>query len=289
MADEPVAAQVAAPAPAPAAPAAPAPAAVTPPVPAAAPVPPGDGAAPAVISRETSEARPEAKAPAAAPEAVPAEKLATSILGDAKADGAQDAPAEAKAEIPATDAARPTYEAFKTPDGITLDEARVGEFSGILGEFEAKISANPAEAHTAAQELGQKLVDLYVNETRDVAQRFARLQHDNWQRVIGDQVAKVKSDAEIGRNRYDTSLARGAQMIDLYGKQYGAEAAQQLRDDLALTGAGNFHSVLKFVHWASAFAGVENATAVPATGAAPLRGGTRAQRLYPTLNGNGAA
>lgn len=229
---------------------------------------------------------PEAVAPEATPPAAdlsstaPAEApdpLAKSLLGEAKA-GETEEPAP-EAPQPAEPPPAPTYEAFALPEGVRLADDQVGKFTGLLGEYEQRIAATPADAHAATQELGQKLIDFYIAEQQNAQQRFARLQRDNWQRTIDGWVTQFREDREIGSNRQDTTLQRCAAMIDLYGGEVGAEHAQALRDVMTLTGAGNNPELIRFVNWAAGHA-VETARMVAASPRPMSVGQTKATRLY---------
>lgn len=239
------------------------------------------------------------------------EQPSTSLLGEAKPDGevvgkpeptdstietvkpeAKEEPkAEEKTDVvpekPAEPAPAPTYEAFTTPEGVTIDEAKIGAFTGLLGAFEQQVVADPSKAHEAAQAFGQQLIDLYVAEAQEAANRNARLQADHWQRTREGWAQDFREDPDIGRNRAETSLARMGAFLTLYGQRNGAEAEKAFRDAMTLTGAGDHPAVMKFVHWASRFA-VETPRLVPAiVPKGPATPGSKAQRLY--RNSAGAA
>lgn len=237
-----------------------------------------------------------------APEAVPSEAAPapsspeppSSLLSAAKSETALP-PAEAPAaETPAQEAAPepvplPSYEQFTLPEGVTLEEAQLGQFTGLLGEYERRLATTPAEAHQATQELGQKLIDLYVAETRTNIERVTEANRLAYQRMREQWLSDFRDDPQIGQNRQDTTVARCGAVLELYGSRVGAEREQALRDVMALTGAGDNPEVLRFINWAANFV-VESARPVPAQGnSAPVMG-SRAQRLYRhSIPMNGAA
>lgn len=278
--------------------------------------------APAASSTETvADASPAATE--TAPEVVVAETPAVeaerepSLLSDAKTEEVKEVPKEeakeaSKAEEPKEEPSKeeakeapkaeepkveevkeepkplpiPTYEKFTAPEGLTLDEGKLGEFTSILGEYENKIVTDPAQAHAVIQEMGQKMVDLYVQEARDTADRYTRLQRDNWDRTIESWRTEFREDPEIGVNRADTSLARMGGLLEMYGQTAGGERLSKLRDVLTFTGAGDNPEVLRFVNWAASKL-VETAKPVAAIGPRATAPTSRAQRLY--RNSTGAA
>ena len=218
-----------------------------------------------------SAAKPE-EAPAPAAEAAPAEKPAEA----AAEPEAKPAEAEKPAEAPKP----PVYEAFKLPDGVKLDDAKLAGFTGIMSEAEAKISADPAQAHAAMQEFGQKALDLYITQAREDADRFTRLQKETWDRTQEDWQAAFRNDPQLGKNRQETTLARMGGLMDLYGSSAGPERLQALRDIFTMTGAGNHLEVLRFVNWAAGRLTETARVVTPMMPRAPVQAGTPAQRLY---------
>lgn len=224
------------------------------------------------------------------PESAP-QTQSSSLLGEARQDQpAPEAPAPetVQPDAPQPDARPlPTYEAFTLPDGVQLDDKRLGEFNGILGEYENRVSADPAQAHAAAQELGQKMVDLYINEMRDLHERSARLQRETWDRTQQDWASKFREDPDIGRNQQQTTLARCGAMLEMYGSRVGPEQERAVRDAMTVTGAGNHPEVIRFLHWAATFA-VEQPRPVAAPVPIKPVPMTRSQRLYRNSLGGAA-
>jgi hypothetical protein len=107
-----------------------------------APVAAAPVAAPADLSSAT--------AAVVTPEAAPVVETVTpeakpSILSEA-APEKTEAPVEVKADAevkPVEPAVAPTYEPFKLPEGVKLDEKPLNEFTGLLGDIESKIAADP--------------------------------------------------------------------------------------------------------------------------------------------------
>jgi hypothetical protein len=232
-----------------------APAAVQPP----APEPIAQSAPGAVISEPTSGTTPEVAAPPSATPAdfpeTPAEP--TSILSGAEPEAPAaavepeaEAPKEAEPEAPPPEPlAPPVYEPFTLPEGVQLTEEKLGAFTGLLGEFENKVITDPTAAHAAAQEFGQKVLDLYVSESQAAAAAYAKQQQENWTALNEQWTSDFRADPQLGGNRVNTSLQRMGALMDLYGQHAGADRLQGVRDAFTLTGAGNHPEVLRFAHW----------------------------------------
>lgn len=160
---------------------------------------------------------------------------------------AEEKPEEKKPE----EVKPPVFEKYKVPEGVTVDETRIGAFNDILGDIETRIAADPAQAHGAMQDLGQKLVDFHVSEMATAAERAARHQREHWDRTREGWVSDFRADGEIGKNRADTTLGMIGSLIDMYGTHAGAEKVTQLRDTFTMTGAGDNPEVIRFMHWAA--------------------------------------
>jgi hypothetical protein len=258
---------------------------------------------PASLSPEPV-AEPVAQSEPVAPPVV--EEKRTSILSDAQGELKVDEPAkpetteevkaeeikeEPKAEEPAKEPeplAPPVYEAFQIPEGVTLAEDKIGTFSGLLGEYENKVITDPAQAHVAFQELGQKMVDFYVAEAKENAERAARLQRETWDRTVEEWQTAFRDDPEIGKNRQDTTLQRAGGLFNLYGQQTSPERETAVRDALGVTGAGNHPEVIRFVNWMASRLTERPRVVTPMLPKAPARQNlSPAQRLY--RNSTGAA
>lgn len=257
--------------------------------------PPATAAGSGPLVGNSSEAAPAAPVveapPAPSPAAeTPVAEATTPKAGSLLGDAGKEAPAaEAVApEQPAADAKPlPTYEPFKLPDGVQFDDERVGEFNGVLGEFENRIAGDPAQAHTIMQEMGQRMVDLYVREITELRERSARLQHEHWERTRQDWASQFREDADLGRNQQQTTLARCGAMLDRYGSVMGKEREQAVRDVLTMTGAGDHPEIIRLLHWASTFA-VEQPRPVAAPVPIKPIPMTRSARLYRNSLGGAA-
>lgn len=173
----------------------------------------------------------------------------------------------------------PVFEKYKLPEGVTVEEARLGSFNDMLGEIETRIATDPAQAHAAMQDLGQKLVDFHIAEMTTAAERAARHAREHWDRTREDWVKQFRDDPEIGKNRTDTSLSMIGSLVDMYGTTAGAETVTKLRDAWTATGMGDHPEMLRFMHWAASRLVETRRIVVPQpTAKAPAR--TPSQKLY---------
>ena len=223
-----------APAPAPVAAAAPVAAPKASPEPTAAPV----SATPAAAASATPA---PAVAPAAeAPKPVEGTPAApkTSLLAEAKETPESPAPASSDAapattEAPAAQAPLPSYDALTLPEGITLDNARVGEFDGLLGRYEQSSQGD----HAQFTALRQDLVNMYLAEK----QRDMQLQHENWNRTRDGWKQQIKDNPEYGKSRFEQTMKDAAVVRDRF-------ATPQFLQMIEFTGAGDHPGMIEFVN-----------------------------------------
>lgn len=132
------------------------------------------------------------------------------IDGQAKAEGDDKA-----GEVPET------Y-TFTAPEGVTLDEELVGEFSEIAKELKL-----PQEAAQKVADLGPKIM-----------QKFADHQAKTIVDVQAKWTADSKADAEFGGEQLDQNRAIAKQALEAYG-------TPELKTLLVDSGLGNHPEVLR--------------------------------------------
>jgi hypothetical protein len=267
MADE-IAAPVAAPT-APAAPAAAEAAPATTPAVSVAPAP----AAP------TAEAAPPAPAPVAAPAPAAAE-APTSILSEAKpatpAAPTAEATTPAVEPAPATPPPPPSYEAFKLPDGVQLDETKVTEFTKMLGELEVSGKAD----HAQVQAFGQRAVDFFIAEQQRQQQALV----DSFNTIRDGWKQEIKADATFGGQNYPATLAAAGALIEQYGGT--AEEVAALRHMLRITGAGDNPHLYRLMARAGKALAQEGKPVPAIVPKNPTTVSKSARRYAASLNGN---
>lgn len=228
--------------------------------------PEGDSA-----SAGASAAAPEASAAPAAAAAADGLTPPGSLVNNdppagetAPKDGEQSAnkPAEKPAEKPADD--KPIeYADFTLPEGVKLDDAKLGEFKTIAAE--AKMP----------QEHAQKLVDLYAAEIKQVQEAPLRA----WNDLQKQWREEVISDPEIGGANLDKNLAtiKGG-LNALLGEQ-----AKSFFEALNVTGAGNNPAIVRGLLKAAA----PHAPATPVDGNPGSGGKSAGAIMYPSMAGLG--
>lgn len=156
---------------------------------------------------------------------------------DDKSAAAETDPAKKDATAEAQPPAPVKYEAFKVPEGVKLDDERIGKFSEIAG------------AAQVPQDVAQSLVDLHVSEMQRFAEETKRAveqnQIDIWNRLNDTWKTDTRNDPQIGGARLETALSRGKALVEEYGG-----SPEQVRELLAHTrhnGMGNFPGFLRFL------------------------------------------
>lgn len=139
-------------------------------------------------------------APAPAAEVTPA--AAVAAAAPAAAAPAAPAPAPAPAPTPApASAAQPAapekYEAFKVPEGVTLDKPVVEVFEGVAKEL------------GLPQDKAQALID-------KVAPAMKAQETAAFEAMKATLLTAAKADAEIGGDKFDESVATARLALDAY-------------------------------------------------------------------------
>lgn len=187
--------------------AAPAAPAVTPAAPAAAPA-----ADPTLLTPPAAPAATDPK-PEGEPPAKPGDP-AKPEDGKAKDDG-KDQP----------QGAPEAYTDFTLPDGMEMDAAVLGEFTGLAKEL------------NISQESAQKLIDLQSKIATQQAEQYQAAvtkQGEQWKEA-------VKNDPELGGENYEKSVASAVKVIQSFGDD-------GLKDLLNSSGLGNHPALFKFCH-----------------------------------------
>lgn len=229
--------------------------ATTPDTAAPAAMPAAEPATPAVPAQEDVPAVPAEK-PAeatllgddAAAETAPATPDTPDTTTPAEAPKEGDAPKEGEAEPKKEEASQsdepaplPTYEAFTLPDGFQMDDAKLGEFTKELGEFQNLTKAD----QKAVQEFGQRLVDRHIALTQEHQQRLVEHFTTTWEKQKNDWKDAFEADPEIGGNRKDTTLKAAKEFIRTYG---GDESQRkEISKLMNETGIGNHPALIRLL------------------------------------------
>lgn len=170
---------------------------------------------------------PAEEAPAAEPVAEPAEAPAEESPAEAPAE----APAEEKPAEEAAEAPKPTYEAFKLPEGVKAEPEQMTAYHEVLGKY------------GLTQEAGQDLIDLHTKAIQETAQSIT----DQMVQRQTDVFTKMQDDWReefYGRhpNNHNTVLDNAKFAVADTIKN--AEKRKAFWGALSLTGAGNHPDVV---------------------------------------------
>lgn len=161
-----------------------------------------------------------------------------------------------KAEAPKADQAKdgsqsetaplPTYEAFKLPEGVQLEQKSLGEFTTELGSFEQKIAQmTPEDRHKAVQDFGQSLVNRYVSETKQTVQRLNDFYTSEFAKQISGWKDAFMKDPDMGGEKSTATLNSALEFIRTHG---GTETQQkELKSMLNATGVGNHPAFIRLL------------------------------------------
>jgi hypothetical protein len=134
----------------------------------------------------------------------------------------------------------PTYERFTLPEGIQIDEKKLGEFTKDLGEFQV---ANKVE-QTKVQEFAQKLVNRYIAESKETVDRLVKSYEATWEKQKNDWKESFISDPELGGNRQETTATAVQNLVDEFGGS--KEQITELRKFMDL-GIGNNPNLIRLM------------------------------------------
>lgn len=120
-----------------------------------------------------------------------------------------------------------TYEAFKLPEGFTLDAELLGEFTPVLKELNL-----PQEAAQKVIDFAPKVIARTVEQTTAaVLDQLGLKDHASWAQA-------VKADAEIGGDKLAENLAAAQKAMKAF-------ATPELHAVLKKTGLGNHPELIR--------------------------------------------
>ena len=193
--------------------------------------------APEVKPEPTPEVKTEAETkPEVKPEVKPETKPA-----DASADKTQPE-GEKKEESSQSDepASLPSYEPWKFPDNVKIDEAQIGEVNKMFGEFELEAKVDP---HAAMQKYGQQFLDRHIAGVQAAINTLAEAYQQSWKDQTKNWYESFVKDPEIGGEKKDASAAAAREFIRRHGGT--AEQQNELRKVMQDTGIGNHPAFIR--------------------------------------------
>lgn len=131
---------------------------------------------------------------------------------DTQADGSKSE--DAATENQSNDA---DYD-FTLPEGFTANEELAGELKVL------------AKENGLSKEVAQKFADLGV--------KMQQQQAEAWQTQVDQWAEQVKTDKELGGEKFDENISLAKQALDKFG-------GQELKDLLQSTGFGNHPAIVK--------------------------------------------
>lgn len=135
----------------------------------------------------------------------------------------------------------PSFESFTLPEGFTADEAQLGEFNKLLGEFENATKADHAEMH----KFGQSLLDRHIAELNNHAQKLNDFYKTSWEKQKNDWKESFLKDPDIGGNRQETTVKSALDFIRTHG---GTEEQQtEFRNLMETSGVGNHPAMIRLL------------------------------------------
>lgn len=131
----------------------------------------------------------------------------------------------------------PTYEAFKVPEDVSLDNDRVSAFTGILAELETTGKVD----HSLVQEFGQKAVNFHIEEIKKATQAVTDMYAQTWERQKLEWKDQFLKDPEMGGNRFQTTVDSALTFIRTHGGT--SEQQAEFKALMETSGLGN-HPVM---------------------------------------------
>jgi len=172
----------------------------------------------------------------------------------------ETAPAEAPPAVTWTD--------FTLPEGVRLETTAIDQFKAVLG------------GELPPQERGQRLIDMHLQELQRRDQAASENQFQVWNETQALWKDAVKSDPELGGNRFNTTIQTCVRAVSQYGGN--AQQRSELIQALDFTGAGNNPAIIRLI---SNMASKLSEGSPVTQSAAPKPPQTREQKRY---NASGA-
>lgn len=130
----------------------------------------------------------------------------------------------------------PTYEPFVLPESFVAEEAKMGEFTKTLAEFENTTKAS----HEEVQKLGQQLVNRHIDEM----QRYTESLTQAWNKQKNDWKDSFLKDPEFA-NRSDTVVNAAIDAIGIYGGD--TKQQEEFRGLMESSGVGNHPAMIRLL------------------------------------------
>lgn len=178
---------------------------------------------------------------------------------------------EVKSDEPAP---APVYEAFKVPEGMTLDQERVTKFTELLTKLELDGKAD----HSTVQKFGQEAVDFHISEVQKATTALNDLYKQAWDRQKTEWKDTFLKDPEIGGNRFQSTVDAALNFIRTHGGT--SDQQTEFRNLMETSGLGNHPAMIRML----ANAGRAMSEGGPVPGQKPVpTAKSKTQTLYGNL------
>lgn len=176
------------------------------------------------------------------PSAEPAVEVPKPLLSAEPAE-VKPADTEVVPESPKADAESaplPIYE-FKLPENAQKDNPVFQAFTEKLGDFQKLHNVS----HEAVQKFGQDMIDIQVQNVKDIAENQNKLAWDWFKNRNTQWLESAQKDPVIGNDNWDGTVSSAQQAISLYGgnKAQQLETAKLFQE----TGVENHPALLRFL------------------------------------------
>jgi hypothetical protein len=180
------------------------------------------------------------------------------------------------------------FRRFKGLVDLAHYRAFMHELAARSGDFVRPLFGSPGLAvetkadHAKLQAFGQQLLDKYVAEV----QRIQEAGQQSWVRTRDEWKSNFINDPDLGKSNQASTLTRCASMIEQYGGS--KEQVQELRQILAITGAGDHPGVIRLLNNIGKVLSEPTTTAVGRQLSPAATTSRSARRYANTLGANGA-
>lgn len=165
-------------------------------------------------------------------------------VADATKDSTQEGQSAETAPPPVVDTALPEpvppkYDPWTLPEGVNLQEDRIGKFTELLSDLELSGKAS----HEVVQQFGQKAVDFYLEEVKTYGENLTKYYQTTWEKQKQSWKEATLKDIELGGNRIQTTLDSVLGFIRTHGGT--ADQQKEFRDVMETSGLGNHPAVIR--------------------------------------------
>ncbi len=135
----------------------------------------------------------------------------------------------------------PKYDPFTLPEGLSLQEEKVGKFTELLSELEL----GGKVPHELVQQFGQKAVDFHVNEVKQAVEDITKAYQASWESTKTEWKNQFLADPEMGGNRFQTTVDSALTFIRTHGGS--PEQQAEFKGLMESSGLGNHPAMIRLL------------------------------------------